>query len=71
MTAAALLDEILRLPEADRLKLLDEIWNSLDQTTVAIPEWHRQELDSRLDDPSERAEHSMDEVMARLRTRKR
>lgn len=71
MTAAALLDEILRLPEADRLKLLDEIWKSLGAADAAIPEWHREELDRRDADPPDNADISLDEMMARFRSAKK
>lgn len=71
MTAAALLDEILRLPQADRLKLLDEIWKSLGAADVAIPEWHREELDRRDADPADDADISLDEMMARFRSAKK
>ena len=65
MTSAALLDEILRLPEADRLRLLDEIWASLDPNGVAIPAWHREELDRADGDPAE-TDIPWEEVKARL-----
>jgi putative addiction module component (TIGR02574 family) len=70
MTAAALLDEILRLPQADRLKLLDEIWKSLGAADVAIPEWHREELDRRDADPADDADIPWDEVRASLGSKK-
>jgi putative addiction module component (TIGR02574 family) len=71
MSADTLLHEILKLPPADRLRLVEEIWNSLapDQS-VPVPEWHREELDRRLEDSSERAGLSWADVQARLRSRK-
>jgi putative addiction module component (TIGR02574 family) len=69
MTAAALLDEILRLPVADRIRLVEEIWDSIaTDAAVEMPEWHRQELDSRLDDPTEKAvfEHDRGAPTAKL-----
>lgn len=33
---------------ADRMKLIEEIWDSLDPTEYEIPESHREELDRRL-----------------------
>jgi putative addiction module component (TIGR02574 family) len=72
MTAAALLEEILRLPVADRIRLVEEIWDSVaSDAGVVMPEWHREELDRRLDDPTERAEYSVDDLKARLRRRER
>ena len=72
MSASALLDEILKLPPAERLKLVEEIWDSLSpDERIEMPDWHRRELDRRLDDPSERADQSWSDVQARLRSRKR
>ena len=68
MTSAALLEEILRLPVADRIRLVEEIWDSVaSDAGVEMPEWHREELDRRLDDPTESAEYSVDDLKARLR----
>ena len=51
MTPKGLRDEILQLPATERLKLLEEIWDSLAATPqeVPIPDWHKAELDRRLD----------------------
>ncbi len=53
MTPKALLDEILRLPAADRLRLVEEIWDSLASSPdqVPMPDWHRGVLDKRLAEP--------------------
>ncbi len=69
MAPKALREEILRLPAADRLQLVEEIWDSLAATPdkVPIPDWHRAELDRRLDQPESGADLSPDEVRARLR----
>ena len=42
--------EILGLPAAERLRLVEEIWDSLaaEPSTVPVPDWHRTELDRRL-----------------------
>jgi putative addiction module component (TIGR02574 family) len=71
MTAAALLDEILRLPPADRLRLLEEIRDSLAGADRPIPDWHREELDRRDADPSDDADLSLEEVTARFRSAKK
>lgn len=71
MTSAALLDEILRLPQADRIRLLKEIRDSLVGPDVPIPDWHREELDRRDADPSDDAYISLDEAMARFRSGKK
>ena len=72
MTPKALLEEILRLPPDERLRLVEEIWDSLAATAerVPVPEWHRQELDRRLADRSEQATLSWPEVRSRLRSAK-
>ncbi len=69
MSRPALLDEILHLPPAERLRLVEDIWDSLAASTadVPVPEWHREELDQRLDDAFEQATLSPDELKARLR----
>jgi len=69
MTPNALLDEILRLPPEQRLKLVEEVWDSLASSpdTVAVPAWHREELDLRMADPNEQATIPWQDVQARLR----
>ena len=69
MTPNALLDEILRLPPEQRLKLVEEVWDSLASSpdTVDVPAWHREELDSRLADPNEQATITWQDVQAHLR----
>ena len=62
-----------RLSQEERLKLISEIWESLDPIDqTEIPESHRQELDSRLAnadaDPS--AGKPWEEVRMRLREEK-
>jgi putative addiction module component (TIGR02574 family) len=53
MTKQALLSEILRLPLEERIELLGEAWDAIAATPedVPIPEWHVQELETRLSDP--------------------
>jgi len=50
MPPNALLDEILRLPPEQRMRLMEEVWNSLSASpeAVGVPDWHREELDSRV-----------------------
>ena len=69
MTRPALLDEILHLPTDERLRLVEDIWDSLTASTidVPVPDWHREELDRRLADSTEQATISADELKARLR----
>jgi len=72
MTAKALLDEILRLPPDERLRLVEDIWDSLAATDaqMPVPDWHRQELDRRLADRSEQATLAWTDVRSRLRRAK-
>jgi putative addiction module component (TIGR02574 family) len=69
MPRSALLSEILELPPAERLRLVEEIWDSLavSAESVPVPDWHQAELDRRLDDPAEEATISWEEVQASLR----
>ena len=72
MTSSALLDEILRLPAAERIKLVEDIWDSIAASPENVPvqQWHRDELDRRLVDPAERGQgRTWDEVKARLKSK--
>lgn len=44
-------DDLRALPVADRLKLIEDLWDSIDADTAALPlpDWHRDEIDRRLD----------------------
>ena len=69
MIRPSLLDEILHLPAAERLRLVEDVWDSLAASTadVPVPDWHRAELDDRLADPAEQATIAADELKGRLR----
>ncbi|MEQ1696275.1 MAG: addiction module protein [Hyphomicrobiaceae bacterium] len=43
--------QIRQLPVSDRLRLIEELWDSLDEEAdeLPVPEWHKAELDKRLD----------------------
>ena len=73
MTTKALRDEILRLPADERLRLLEDIWDSLAVTPedVPVPDWHKEELDRRLDNPAPGPGLTWDEVRGKLHDRKR
>lgn len=73
MTRSALLNEILELPADERLHLVEMIWDSLavSAESVSVPDWHKAELDRRLEDPSEQATLSWEDVQTRLRQSKR
>lgn len=65
--------ELDGLPVADRLRLLEDVWSSLEQEADVLPspDWHRDELDRRLaahaSDPS--AATPWRDVMAELRAK--
>lgn len=69
MTPNALLDEILRLPMDERLRLVEDIWDSIAATPEAVPmpEWHKTELERRLANPEPGPGLSWEEVRAKLR----
>jgi putative addiction module component (TIGR02574 family) len=43
--------ELRALPVADRLKLIEDLWDSIERDAEALPlpDWHRAEIDRRLD----------------------
>jgi putative addiction module component (TIGR02574 family) len=59
----------------ERLELIEELWESLSETSEAVPitEAQRQELDRRLDDLETSAPDGIpwEEVLRRIRTRAR
>ena len=63
------IDQILSLPVPDRLRLLEIIWDSIaaNPDDVPFPDWHRAELDRRLDDPHAGPGQTWDEVQAKLK----
>ena len=72
MTPKTLLDEILRLPIEQRIQLVGDVWDSIASSpdAVPVPDWHKAELDRRLDHPDPRPSLSWDEVRAKLRNLK-
>jgi putative addiction module component (TIGR02574 family) len=70
MKQETLVAEILALPVADRVRLVEAIWDSISAVPDALQltAWQRQELDRRLAemdaDPEEGA--SLEEVFARI-----
>ena len=67
MTPKTLRDTILQLPPADRLQLLEDIWDSLTVApdSVPMPDWHKGELDQRLDHPAPGPGLTWEEVRGR------
>ncbi|MCZ6756202.1 MAG: addiction module protein [Gemmatimonadetes bacterium] len=37
-----------RLSVNERLQLAEDLWDSIDDEQIPIPDWHREELDRRL-----------------------
>lgn len=64
MSSDDLLQQILGLPPEERLRLLEQIWDSLAtiESDVAVPEWHIAELERRLADVGEQATLTWDQV---------
>jgi putative addiction module component (TIGR02574 family) len=62
--------EIRQLPVTERLRLIEEIWDSLEGETevLPLPEWHKAELDKRLDalDQGTSIGSTWDEVRRRI-----
>ena len=73
MSARPILEEILRLPPDQRLRLVEDIWESLaaSPADVPVPDWHRELLDERLADPGEQPARTWDEVQAAARRGRR
>jgi putative addiction module component (TIGR02574 family) len=66
-----LVAEILALPVAERMRLVEAIWDSISTVPEALPltDWQKQELDRRLAefDADPDAGSSLEEVFARIR----
>lgn len=69
MTSKALLDEIMKLPPAERLRLIEDAWDSLvtSPEAVPVPDWHKDELDRLLDHPVSEPLIPWEVARARLR----
>ena len=50
MTIAFNPDDLRQMPVSERLRLMEELWSSLAERpdALAMPQWHRDELDARL-----------------------
>lgn len=68
MTRQALLSAILRLPPEERIQLLGEAWDAIAAAPDEVPilEWHVQELERRLAEPTPQF-IPWEEVRTRLR----
>jgi putative addiction module component (TIGR02574 family) len=69
----ALVAEILELPVADRMRLVEAIWDSISAAPEALPltDWQREELDRRLAEfeADSGSGSTLEEVFARIRRR--
>jgi putative addiction module component (TIGR02574 family) len=73
MSQRALRDQVLELPPAERLQLVEDLWESLAQSpdAVPVPDWHREVLDDRLADASDASALSWQQVQENARRRPR
>ena len=66
-----LVTEILALPVAERVRLVEAIWDSISAIPEALPltDWQKQELDRRLAEFEANPEEgsTLEEVFARIR----
>jgi putative addiction module component (TIGR02574 family) len=65
MTRPELAAAIRELPDDEKLDLLGELWDSLDHA-AAVPEWHKEELERRIDSPSAADSVPWSEAKARI-----
>jgi putative addiction module component (TIGR02574 family) len=66
-----LIAEILALPVAERVRLVEAVWDSISAVPEALPltQWQREELDRRLAEfeANPEAGSTLEEVFARIR----
>lgn len=48
MTQPAVI-QLRALPVADRLRLIEDLWDSIASEAIPLPAWHCHEIDRRLD----------------------
>ncbi len=66
--------DLAALSVAERLDLMDQIWDSLDasKNSIPVPDWHRVEIERELaelkagEDPGRSAEEVLREIKSRL-----
>ena len=68
VSKAELIHEIRRLPFAERVELLEELWNEAEKECPQLLEWQKELLDQRLRDAEANPEDwvSWDEAKQRL-----
>jgi putative addiction module component (TIGR02574 family) len=66
------LQQILKLSTAERLLLIEKIWDSIDPETLPVPESHKEEIDRRLErlKKGKAKFYSWNEVKKRLHSKK-
>ena len=73
MTVAPKLESLLTLPAAERLALVEGLWDSLvaDPASVPVPAWHRETLKARMadDDADPEPAQSWDAVRREIENR--
>jgi putative addiction module component (TIGR02574 family) len=71
MPNSTTLDDLLKLPPAERLALAEALWSSLaaDDAVVPVPDWHVERLADRIadDDTDPDAAQDVDTLMRGLR----
>jgi putative addiction module component (TIGR02574 family) len=65
--------EIAALSVDERLALIDNLWESMEEPPVALasPDWHREVLDKRIDDADQFPEKSIPWDVARVELAKK
>jgi len=41
------LNDIYNLPASEKLHLIEQLWDRLDDTDIVSPDWHKEVLDER------------------------
>jgi putative addiction module component (TIGR02574 family) len=67
------LEEILELSVAERILMIEKIWDSIDHSNMDLPDSHKRELDRRLAryQRGETAFVSWEDIKSELRTYKK
>lgn len=63
--------ELAALPVAERLRLMEDLWNSLSEEAEVVPAWHQQVLDVRSAQLDAGLEPASDWADAKARLRNR
>lgn len=65
------IQEILKMPIADRISLVEQIWDSLDTSALQVTSAQKNELDNRmaLDQEGKMSWYTIEEAKSKLQTR--